>query len=402
MAAFQYRAVDAAGKLSAGLVEGRSADDARTRLRRQGLRPIETVPASGASAPQVAAGKVSQPIVTKALGELAVLVGAGLALDRALTITIENVAHPPTRALFERLLKMVREGASLARAIVAAGPAFPRVAAPMVEAGEASGRLAAALAKLADTLERSEALRTTIVSASIYPLMLLGIAAAVIVMMLVGVIPQFEGLFGDNLDRLPATTRAVLALSRGTREHGLSLLLGVVVGGAALRLWSKRPAVARALDRRLLRMPGIGPLVTRIETARFARVLGSLVEGGVGLPAALALAQATLTNTHMASAVGRVVIGLKQGAGLTVQLAATGLFPSLALSFMRTGEETARLGQMLDRLADVLEQEARVRIARLIAIATPAITVLMGVIIASLIASIMSAILGFNDLAIDQ
>lgn len=401
MAAFQYRAVTAAGEVATGRIEAASADDVVQRLRQQGLRPIEAVPARGKAA-EKSAGRVARTVVIKVLAELAVLLEAGLAIDRALVIAIDNVEQPATRQVFTRLLDRIREGVSLAQAVGEAGGSFPPMAAPMIAAGEASGAVGAALTKLADTLERGEALRQTVISASIYPAMLLIIALAVTVMILIGVIPQFETMFAGNEGKLPAATLVVLAMSRGLRENGLLLLLGLALAVVAARFVVTRPAVRRQIDRRMLTLPLIGPLVVRLQTGRFARVLGSLVTGGVPLPSALALAQATLTNAHMAAAVARIVVGLKEGAGLSGPLGATGIFPRVALSFMRTGEETAQLGPMLDRLANVLEGEARIRIARLASLITPIITVLMGVIIGSLIASIMSAILGFNDLALEQ
>ena len=150
----------------------------------------------------------------------------------------------------------------------------------------------------------------------------------------------------------------------------------------------------------MLRVPGLGPLVSMAEAARFVRVLASLVEGGVALPDGLAIARRSLANSHMAAAVDRVALGLRQGGGLTDPLEATGVFPPLALSYLRTGEETAQLGLMLSRLADVLDREVRIRVERTIAVVTPLITVMMGVIVATVIASIMTAILGFDDLAL--
>lgn len=156
---------------------------------------------------------------------------------------------------------------------------------------------------------------------------------------------------------------------------------------------------ARA-DRWVLGLPQVGAIVSASELGRYARVLGSLIAGGVALPEALAIARRSLVNAYLAAAAGRVALGVNQGAGLTASLAAETLFPRAALSFVRTGEETAQLGLMLERLADVLDQEVRDRIENLIAILTPLITVLMGAIVATVIASIMTAILGFNDLAL--
>ena len=200
--------------------------------------------------------------------------------------------------------------------------------------------------------------------------------------------------------KLPFATRAVMAASDGVRHFGLFAVGGIVAAVFAIRQWLRRPGVRLSFDRVVLRVPQIGALIMNAETAAFARTLGSLIDGGVALPTALSIAQRSVGNSHMAAAIGRVAAGLKQGGGLSGPLAATGVFPPMALSFLRTGEETARLGQMLTRLADVLDRTVRSTIARLISILTPAITVFMGAVVATVIASIMSAILGFNDLAL--
>ena len=408
MATYSYRAASAAGPIKSGTIEADSPADAVARLQRQGLRPIATAEvrdkAAGASGSTVGAGArrgIKTGPVAKALGELAVLTGAGLPLDRSLTIVVDNSETPPLKALLADLLAQVREGRPLSEAIAGAGAAFPAMTAPMVEAGEASGRLDTALAKLAETLERGEKLRQTFVSAMIYPIILTLLATGVIVLMLLFVVPQFEGLFDSAANDLPATTQLVLAASRGLRSHGL-LLIGLLVGaGFLMRAWLRQPTVRRALDWQLISLPRLGDLIRRIETARFARVLGSLLTGGVPLPAALALAQRSIGNRFMAAAVDRVQARVKEGGLVSQEFAATRLFPRIAISFMRTGEETARLDAMLGRLADVLDDEIAVRMARLTGLLTPVITIVMGVIIAVVIGSIMTAILGFNDLALE-
>jgi general secretion pathway protein F len=162
----------------------------------------------------------------------------------------------------------------------------------------------------------------------------------------------------------------------------------------------RAPSVKLARDGFLLRMPQLGTLIRYLDTARFARTLGVLVTGGVALPNALAMAQGAISNRVIGDAVAIVASRVKEGEGLTVPLAATGVFPKLALGFLRTGEETSQLGPMLLKLADVLDRDIKVRIARLIGLLTPAITVILGVGVAVIIAAIMAGILGFNDLAV--
>ena len=404
MSTFRYRAATSAGAVRTGTIEAANARSAYAQLRLSGLTPIEAEqvasPAEGAPAKGAKPSGRFRTTLTRTVGELAVLLGAGLTLDRALGIVTENIPKPADRAVFEALHRRVKEGVPLSRAMADGAPAFPPMAWAMAEAGEANGRLDQSLAKLAETMERGDALRSTIVSAMVYPIMLLVIATGVIAVMLFFVVPQFEGLFGDAGDKLPASTKLVVGVSHASRDYGLYFLLALFLAGAVVWRWLKQPGVRLAADRAVLKTPLLGPLVQGAETARFSRVLGSLVDGGVPLPDALGIARRSLANTHMASAVGRVAAGLKEGGGLSGPLAAAGVFPRLAMSFLRTGEETARLGLMLGRLADVLDRDVRVAVTRLIGILTPAITVVMGAIVAGVIASIMTAILGFNDLAL--
>ena len=402
MATFRYRAATAAGAIRAGSLEGESRDEVLALLRRQGLSPIEAVAAPARRAAGVAGrgdGRARQAVVN-AVGELAVLIDAGLTLDRALAVCVDNIAHPAVKAAFLRIHGRVKEGAALSAAVAEARGLFPPMASAMCEAGEADGRLGFALTRLAETLDRAEALRQTVISSLIYPAMLMVVAGGVILVMLLVVVPQFETLFEGAQGRLPLATRLVMGASRAVRAYGPAGAGALIIGGVAFRQWLSRPAARLGFDRMVLDLPRIGPLIADAETAAFARTLGSLVDGGVPLPTALGIAQKSVSNSHMAAAIARVTAGLKEGGGLSGPLAASGVFPPMALSFLRTGEETARLGLMLTRLADVLDRAVRSTIERLIGIITPAITVAMGAVVAAVIASIMSAILGFNDLAL--
>ncbi len=401
MSAFLFRAATPGGELRSGAIEADSPADALNRLRQRGLMPIEARPAPDAR-PAAArrADSATRMGAANALAELGVLLGAGLPLDRALAVCIETMTRPALRTAFEAVHKRVNEGATLSAAMGESPQLFPPMASAMAEAGEANGRLDIALTRLAETLDRAETLRQTIVSAMVYPALLLCLALGVILLMALVIVPQFEGLFADQMDRLPATTRTVIGVSHALRVHGWLMLIGLAGAVVGVRQWLRQPAARRAFDRAILKAPLIGPFVVNAQTARFVRVLGSLVDGGVPLPTALTIARRSLSNVHMAEGVGRVAAGLKEGAGLSRPLAATGLFPPMALSFLRTGEETAQLGQMLNRLADILDRDVRTALQRLISILTPTITIVMGAVVCTVIASILSAILGFNDLAL--
>jgi general secretion pathway protein F len=402
LTAFRYRAATAAGDLRAGVLEAATAAEAIERLRCTGLIPIEALEtksaadASDSGAPNAA---IRQAVIN-ALGELAVLLDAGMTLDRALAVSVENAERPALKRALTRMRDRVKEGVALSRAMIELGPMFPPMASAMAEAGEANGKLAQALARLAETLDRGEALRRTIVSALIYPALLLVVATGVIGLMLLFVVPQFETLFSDQTVRLPFATRMVMGASHALRAYGWAAALGLVIVGVGAHELVKRPAARRSIDRLLLSMPAVGPLIAKAETARFSRVLSSLVDGGVPLPTALGIARRSLSNVHMTEAVAKVAAGLRQGGGLSRPLAASGVFPSMAISFLRTGEETAQLGLMLARLADVLDREVRTTLQRLVELITPVVTLAMAAMVGGVIASIISAILGFNDLAL--
>jgi general secretion pathway protein F len=402
MATFRYRAATSAGELRAGSLDATSHGDVLAKLRRLGLIPIEAVETKSRAEgkPRGSVNGATRQAVANALGELAVLLSAGLALDRALAVTIDNCTRPVLKAAFVKMRDRVKEGWPLARAMAESEHLFPPMACSMAEAGEASGKLDTSLARAAEALERAVALRQTIVSSMVYPVMLVFIAVAVICVMLLFVVPQFEDLVADARDKVPFMTQVVMTASDILRYYGWLIVIALAVGVFAVYRWMRLPAVRQSFDRNVLRVPQLGPLVIKVETARFARTLGSLVDSGVSLPTALAISRKSFVNSHMAEAVGKVASGLKEGAGLSGPLAATRLFPPMAMSFLRTGEETAQLGTMLIRLSDVLDRDIRNAIQRAISVMTPIITVVMGVAVAGVIASIMSAILGFNNLAL--
>ncbi|MBX9883914.1 MAG: type II secretion system F family protein, partial [Novosphingobium sp.] len=332
----------------------------------------------------------------------AVLLKAGLPLDRALALAIDNIEDSAAARALTGLLQSVREGAPLSRAMLDHPALFSAADSAMAEAGEASGRLGEALERLAVMLKQAANLRRTIVSAMIYPAALLVIAVGVIALMLLFVVPQFESMLAAAQGNLPWPTLMIMALSQALRAWWPILLLlaaTAVMGAARLR---HNPAFRRGVDRAVLALPLVGELVRRIETARFAHTLGALVEGGVPLPQAMALARRTVANSVMGEALDGVVATLREGGGLATPLAQTGVLPRMAVAFLRTGEEASQLALMLARLAEVLDSDVQTRLERLVAVLTPAITVILGASVAGIIAAVMSAILGFNELAVAQ
>lgn len=402
MASFQFRAVDATGRVSSGNVVALDRAKAIAEIRRGGGIPIDIAETREEQTKTGKAGSKARGEVRRLIGELAVLLDAGLPLDRALALAIDNLESAAARQRLASMLAEVREGRSLSQAMASRPELFSPTAQAMAEAGEMNGRLAEALARLSAALESAEELRRLVATSMIYPAMLLILAVGVILMMLLYVVPQFETLFATAGGKLPQSSLAIMGASRALREHGLLILALLVTFFFVIRQLATRPAARAAFDRSVLKMPMVGTLVTHFETARFARALGVLLEGEVPLPVALKLSRRSISNRTMGALVDRVAEGLKEGEGLSQPLGATGVFPKAAVALLRTGEETSRLPVMLTRLADIMDKDVKVRIQRAIAVITPLITIILGASVAGIIASIMTALLGFNDLAVAQ
>lgn len=402
MASYQYRAVDSSGQISSGSIVAVDRAKAIAEIRRNGSIPIDILETRITAAQAGKPSRKLQGAVRRMIGELAVLLDAGLPVDRAFALAIDNVPIGAARTHFASMLADVREGRSLSQSMAARPALFPPTALAMAEAGEMNGELAGALARLAAALESAEELRRLVTTSMIYPAMLLTLAVGVILMMLLYVVPQFETLFATAGGTLPSSSLVIMAVSRGLRSYGLIIAVGLVLLVLAGRQIARRPAVRHAFDRAILNAPLIGTLIRHFETARFSRTLAVLLEGEVPLPTALKLARRSISNQTMGALVDKVADGLKEGEGLSQPLGATGVFPRVAVGLLRTGEETSRLPLMLGRLADIMDQDVKVRIERAIATITPLITIILGASVAGIIASIMSALLGFNDMAVTQ
>jgi general secretion pathway protein F len=270
----------------------------------------------------------------------------------------------------------------------------------MVQASEVGGDLAAGLANLAYYLERSKSLRDRLVSALIYPVILLLVSVSSLLVILTYVIPQFRQLFDDMGAALPLSTQIVIGVAELLRSAAGWMVLAVI---AAVWLWRrllKQPAYRLQWDRLMLRLPLFGALRQRIETARFARSMGTLLTGGVALLQALSIARQTLSNQLMVEQVGIATESLKQGRQLAAPLLAAGVFPVLALQMIQVGEETGHLDEMLLKVADTYDREVEVSIQRLLAVLEPALIVGLGLLIAGIILSVLVAIMSITEIPI--
>ena len=405
MPRYRYEAVDTTGEVLRDEVEAANSEAVIAQLRDGGLLPLSVVEAKGgllrAGLGQPLFSKrraLSRKAVTLITQQLASLLAAGMPLDRALTILISVSEDERTKPLLERVQEKVRGGSTLADALEVQG-VFSRFYLNMIRAGEAGGALETVLKRLTEFLERSQALRETVTSALIYPVILLSVAALSVIILLTFVVPQFQRLFADAGKALPLATQIVIAVGDGFRHYwwvGL-IVIGLIVTIVRQRL--RQPENRLRWDRRLLRLPLVGDLIAKVETARLSRTLGTLLGNGVSLLNALTIVRETLSNRVLANALGEVSEHTKTGRGLAEPLLETGSFPKLAVQMIRVGEETGQLQEMLLQVADTYDGEVQTAVKRLLTLLEPALILGLGVIIAGIIMSILVAILSLNELA---
>lgn len=416
---FVWRAAAASGKVEEGRLTAASAGAALKQLRSQGLTPLRiddasdafasagvagaASAASGFSQPKKvrqAKGPVTAPDVLALTSELAIMLRAGLALDNALRVLIDMSHKPSVGELVHGILDAVKGGTPLSRALAAHRELFGDFYINMVRSGEASGQMSAVLDRLVEHMERQRALRDNVISATIYPAILLGVAVLSLIAMLGFVVPQFEKLFTDMGDALPLPTRLVMGLGQAFTRYGLFMGVVAVGGSMLLMRWLRSPSGRRWWQTLVLRLPLMGPLALKYQLTLFSRSMGTLLGNGVPMLTALHIATETVGNTVLQQALSCVAPIVKEGGRVGQALSATGIFEPLAINLIRVGEETGRIGPMMLELANILNREVETGIKRLLTLVEPVLILVLGMLIAAIIVSILLGILSINDLAV--
>jgi general secretion pathway protein F len=405
MTAFRYTAIGAGGERLAGVMEATTAAEVIARLQRQGAMPVRAEPAAHASRwsglLHVDLGGrrgLRKQDVADLIRELATMLSAGQDLDRALRY-MEEAAPARVRATVSGLREAVRDGSPLSAAMGRYPASFPAMHLGLVRAGEAGGNLGPTLARMADLLDRQRALASTVTSALIYPAILLVAMIGAVTLLLTKVLPQFVPMFEQSGVKLPASTQFLVDAGNFVQEYGLLLLLAVLASVLVARGALKQDAIRLTADRLVLRLPIVGTLMKEVLAARFTRVLGTLLLNGVALIPALAIVRDAMGNRAGRLAVERASLTARGGGSLTPELQAGGIFPARTIHLLRLGEETAQLAAMALRAADIHEERTRLATQRLTSLLVPAITVLMGLAVGGIVASLMTAMLSLNDLA---
>ena len=405
MVLYRYEAVAASGKLVTGEMDRESRAAVVAELHRQGHVPIRADRATERRLARLFTADLLKPRARSqrqllALTEqFATLLQAGLALDRALDIAKGVLGRPIDREVVQAVLDKVRAGSTLADAMAAEQAFFPRFYVGMVRAGEAGGALDGTLRKIADYLKRSLAIAEETKSALIYPSLVLATGAGTVTVLLTSVVPQFRPMLEQGGRPLPFGAEAVLVVSDLVTGYGTMALIVFVLMALALRQALGQPAVQRRRDSLLLRLPIIGEIVAKIETGRFALTLGTLLGNGVSPLAAVTIAREALGNRAIAAALEPLGDRLKAGKPMAAAIADADGIPPLAVQLIRAGEELGRLEDMLLKIGEIFDEEAKRSIQRLLALLIPAITILLGMVVAAIVGSLLTAILSVYDIA---
>src|SRR5271167_222489 len=406
MPSFRWSAINGGGEVVHGLMDAPDRIAVVERLQRQGQTVLRADPAEG----RRGLGELLQIEISGARGldktslveatrELAIMLMAGQDLDRALRFVVDNTRNGRARKILGNIRDKVRSGSSLGAALAGEPRSFSKLYIGLVRAGEAGGTLPATLDRLAGLLERERSLTASLHAALVYPALLIVAAIGSIVLLLDYVLPQFTPIFEQAGAELPAATRVLMTVGTVVGALAPWLFVALLAGGLIARQLLTRPAYRLKFDRVLLHLPVAGGLLRETLAARLTRTLGSLLQNGVPLISALGIAKDALGNLAAAAAVEAAAIGAKGGGGLARPLGAAGLFPARTIHLLQLGEEAAQLSAMALKAADIHDEQARLMMQRLVALAVPLITITMGLAVAGIISALLTAMLSLNDLA---
>jgi general secretion pathway protein F len=403
LASFTYKAVSGDGEVVEGLLEASNRQAAVRQIQLKGQVPIRVEERGQVAKPGRRPGlrrkKVGLDQIAAFTREMATLLKAGQPIDSALGILM-SISGEQSR--FSEHLSHIRDslksGHTFSDALAAESGLFNDFYVQMVRAGESGGALDSVLSRLTVHLERSKEVKDSLISALIYPMILLFVALTSIMILMTYVIPQFSDLFSDMGQALPLSTQITMAVAAALQDYGWLMALGIIALIFYFKWQMGRRASAKRWHARWLKLPLIGAIIKQVEAARFCRTLGTLLENGVPLLRAVSIVKETISNFVIADGMDHVVTSLKSGRRLADPLAEHSEFPHFALQMIRIGEESGQLEPMLMQTADILDQETQTLIKRALSLVEPIMILVLGVIIAAVVMSILVAILGVNQL----
>lgn len=330
--------------------------------------------------------------------QLSVLLEAGFALDRSLSILSELTEGKRLKEIIMDLHASIRSGKSLSDALLRHSDVFPPIYINMVKAGEAGGILENTLLRMASYLEDSQKLKEDVRSALIYPCLLSTVGGIAIIVLFVFVLPRFASIFSDMGQALPLSTLILLSVSSVVRNYWWVIAAFISTGLLWLRYYLKSDTGREHWDNMRFKLPLFGKLYKEFSVARFVRTLGTLLQSGVPILNALHIVEETLESKKMAEMISSVREGVKKGKGIARMLKENTIFPAFAVHMITVGEESGRLDEMLIKIADRLESEVRSTIKRLLSLLEPGLILFMGLVVGFIVISVLLAIFSLNDL----
>lgn len=405
MPVYEYTALDSRGKSVSGIIDAESSSAARQKLRTSGNYPVSVKETH--KTPEKKSGRsfsflpslsrVRPAEVAMTTKQLATLAGAGFPLVSAIDVIVGQTKTQGFKKIMAQVKDAIVEGSSFAAALTPFPAVFSPIYVNMVAAGESSGTLEIVLDRLADITEKQQALKTRIATAMTYPIIMTLMGVGVLFILMTYIVPRIAAIF-DEIDRaLPAMTRFLISASNVMQSYWWLFLLFFITAALIFRNVKKTPRGKYLLDKAVLATPLFGSLASRLAVARFARTLGSLLENGVSMLAAMDIVKNIVGNSLIADAVADAAQEVGKGQGLGKALDETEMFPNLAIQMILVGEQSGELEHMLGKIADVYETEAESTIMRLTALLEPLMILSMAVVVGFIVVSIILPIVEMNQ-----
>ncbi len=415
MPKFSYVAMDPRGKETKGTLEVASQNEAIARVKDMGFFPTKIVEVDKAKEkagdkkekPKVVkagakgkkgggsiqikipglSGRVKSKVLTTFTRQLATLVDAGLPLLRGLRVLEKQERNVTLKEIIGKLALSIEGGSTFSEGLAQHPKVFNRLYVNMVKAGELGGVLEVVLNRLSEFMEKAQKIKGKVIAAMFYPVAVLVVAVVIMGVLMVYVIPQFKTVFEGMLngEQLPGFTRFVLAISDACKDHFLIVLAGVVVIFIAFMLFIKTKVGRHTWDKFLLKMPVLGPVISKVAISRFTRTLGTLVSSGVPILQALTIVKETSGNVIVGNAVASIHESVKEGETITAPLEASKVFPPMVVSMVDVGEQTGALPEMLLKIADNYDEEVDNAVAAMTSLLEPIMIVVLAVIVGSIV-----------------
>ena len=411
MPIFQYTAMDASGKEQKGQHEAASEEAVASFLKEQGMFPTSIKPLSKAGKGKKEKSK--GPITSKAINisfgpmvikgkdltvftrQLAILLDAGLPLIRSLKTLERQAKNPAVKTVLGKVATSVEGGSTFSEALAQHPKSFDKLYLNMIRAGEAAGKLELILTRLAGFREKAAKIAGKVKSAMVYPAIVLTIAIGITIFLMIFIVPKFEVMFTEMLDgaQLPAITRFVMGVSRWLQDNIIIAIVIVVVLVIATKLTLKTEKGRFYFDKGIYNAPVIGLLISRNAISKFSRTLGTLMGSGVPVLNALQIVRDTAGNELVSKAVQQVHDAVKEGEPMAPPLQATKIFPDMVISMIEVGEETGKLPDMLEKIADTYDEEVDNAVSALTSMIEPLMIVFLAVIVGGIVIALFSPLI---------